>query len=109
MYLPFARGVGHTGTYVLRVLRRLACGAGDGSGQATLHRLAAELPRHGAGSAARTVTPHHRPNTCVTGVCMLQVPRAPYKQTWQMNLSTIIQPCNNTVSSTVQPNSTGVP
>ena len=22
--------------------------------------------------------------------------RAPYKQTWQMNLSTIIQPCNNT-------------
>ena len=24
------------------------------------------------------------------------LPRAPYKQTWQMNLSTIIQPCNNT-------------
>ena len=24
------------------------------------------------------------------------VPRAPYKQTWQMNLSTIIMPCNNT-------------
>eukprot|EP01043_Picozoa_sp_COSAG02_P068437 COSAG02_NODE_11367_length_1739_cov_1.812195_1_plen_174_part_10 len=31
--------------------------------------------------------------------CPGTVPRAPYKQTWQMNLSTIIQPCNNTVSS----------
>ena len=28
--------------------------------------------------------------------CPGTVPRAPYKQTWQMNLSTIIQPCNDT-------------
>jgi len=34
---------------------------------------------------------HDWPNTC-PGV----VPRPPYKQTWLMNLSTIIMPCNNT-------------
>eukprot|EP00658_Telonema_sp_P-2_P085890 TRINITY_DN9895_c0_g1_i5.p1 TRINITY_DN9895_c0_g1~~TRINITY_DN9895_c0_g1_i5.p1 ORF type:complete len:460 (-),score=90.67 TRINITY_DN9895_c0_g1_i5:266-1645(-) len=34
---------------------------------------------------------HDWPNTC-PGV----TPRAPYKQTWLMNLSTIIMPCNNT-------------
>ena len=28
--------------------------------------------------------------------CPGTVPRAPYRQTWQMNLSTIIQPCNDT-------------
>jgi hypothetical protein len=28
--------------------------------------------------------------------CPGVVPRAPYKQTWMMNLSTIIMPCNNT-------------
>ena len=28
--------------------------------------------------------------------CPGTVPRSPYKQTWLMNLSTIIQPCNNT-------------
>ena len=28
--------------------------------------------------------------------CPGVVPRAPYKQTWLMNLSTIIMPCNNT-------------
>ena len=28
--------------------------------------------------------------------CPGTAPRAPYKQTWQMNLSTIIMPCNNT-------------
>ena len=31
------------------------------------------------------------------------LPRAPYKQTWQMNLSTIIQPCNNTVRAPTPP------
>ena len=34
------------------------------------------------------------PQTCPDGKS--GIPRAPYKQTWMMNLSTIIMPCNNT-------------
>ena len=35
-----------------------------------------------------------RPQTCPDGKS--GIPRSPYKQTWMMNLSTIIMPCNNT-------------
>jgi hypothetical protein len=34
------------------------------------------------------------PQTCPDGKS--GIPRSPYKQTWMMNLSTIIMPCNNT-------------
>ena len=34
------------------------------------------------------------PYTCPDGKS--GIPRSPYKQTWLMNLSTIIMPCNNT-------------
>ena len=44
-----------------------------------------------AGSAGSC---HDWPGVCPGG--NESHPRAPYKQTWQMNLSTIIQPCNST-------------
>ncbi len=83
---------------VVKTANCKACSAGKYSASGTvwsvmLYRVvllscaAAALPRAAAADSSGCTWPETCPGT---------VPRAPYQQTWLMNRSTIIMPCNNT-------------